>query len=99
MHCAPADGQRALQPLRVATPLQGIPCSSRHNSGSIWVSWIRLNSLIVLTLRLRGHSSQTVELPAPIVAPLGGSSAFPFNAAITRSTTAAIWWLSGGQPG
>ena len=67
MHWAPACGQRALHPLRVAGPLHGTPCSRMQRAGSTGaMSWMRLKALITFTLRIRGHSSQTVELPAPM---------------------------------
>src|ERR1700690_879844 len=99
MHCAPAFGQRALHPLLVAGPLHGIPCSSKHSDGSGAMPQMRLKALIVFTLRVRLHSSQTVELPAPITEPLGGSSALPCTTCTTRSITSAICCDSGGQPG
>src|SRR3990172_1201435 len=99
MHCAPADGQRELHPLLVAGPLHGIPCSSRHSSGSISRLQMRSNDLTVFTLRVRLHSSQTVELPAPMNDPFAGSWALPCSTCTTRSITAAIWCDSGGQPG
>ena len=91
MHCAPACGQSAPQPLRVAGPLQGMPCSSRHKLDRGYRYLDAVNSLMVLTLRVRGQSSHTVEIPAPIVAPTGGRVASPWSTLMTSSTTAAIW--------
>ncbi len=96
---APAVGQRASQPLRVAGPLHRMPCSSRHSAGSGRKSWMRVNPLMRFSLRVRVHSSQTVEWPAPITEPAGGSVASPLSTLMTSSTTAAIWCDSGGQPG
>ena len=60
---------------------------------------MRRNSVMVFSSRLRWHSSQTVLSPAPMTEPGGGSCASPCSALMTKPTTAAIWWLSGGQPG
>ena len=86
----PAVGQRAVQPLRVAGPLQGMPCSRRQRLGSAAMPQMRWNDLMDFTLRVRLHSSQTVELPAPMTEPLGGNSALPWRTCTTRSITAAI---------
>src|SRR5450756_1764561 len=100
MHGAETAGHRAPQPLRVAGPLQGRPCSRRQISGSKPATcWMRTNLSIFLTSRLRAHSSQTVESPAPRTEPLGGSGPVPLRALTTASRDAQIWLDSGGQPG
>ncbi len=60
---------------------------------------MRRKRLMAFSLRVRGHSSQTVLGPAPITDPAGGSAASPLSAEMTRFTTAVICLLSGGQPG
>ena len=45
----------------------------------VFDNWMRVKLLIFLTLRARWHSSQTVELPAPMVAPFGGRLALPME--------------------
>ncbi len=60
---------------------------------------MRLNSLTFFSSLTRSHSSQQVLGATPTVAPLGGSSPSPLSAAVTTSSTAAIWCASGAQPG
>ena len=54
---------------------------------------------MLLTPRVRVHSSQTVEMPAPRTEPCGGSGTSPSSAAVTVSRTSAMRSVSGGQPG
>ena len=60
---------------------------------------MRLNSWTFFSSLTRSHSSQQVLGVTPTVAPLGGSSPSPLSAAVTTSSTAAIWCASGAQPG
>ena len=94
----PVQGMSTLRhwaphPLRVAIPMQMIPCSIRQRSGSGMISCTRWMPDIFLFSRLRGHSSHTAGKGAS-TEPLGGSSLFRMasRALLMRAT-------GGGHPG
>ncbi len=62
-------------------------------------SQMRLKPWIFFSSLTRSHSSQHDLGATPMVAPAGGSSPSPLRAAVTTSSTPAIWCASGGQPG